>query len=655
MMRAMELLLDVVILLAVATTGALLGRLIRVPPVVAYLIGGVLVGPGGLGLVARSGNVDHLSEMGVALLLFGVGIEFSLEGLRRILGRMLAGGAAQVVVTVGATALAARALGAGWPQAVFFGFLVALSSTAIVFKIFAEAGELAAPHGRAASGIALFQDLALIPMMLLIPVLSSGNVAFGGVVRAMGAAVFAVAVLLLLSRTVLPRALTLLAKSGTPELFPLAALVVAFGTAIGAGTLGLSLPIGAFLAGLALSGSLFAHQVVAELAPLRDAFVAIFFTSIGMLLQPATMFAAPAALAGMLGLVLVKGVLIAGVVGLLWRSWRVAVLTGTALAQVGEFSFVLAREGADAGLLSAALEQSFLAAAILTMAGTPALLRVGRRLADLGDRRPRGDAREGGEHVLLIGYGITGRAVARVLRETGIEFEAVDILRERVEAGRREGIPVRFGDATRRRTLETAGAGSARAVVIATSDPTATRRIVALVRQANRDARILVRVRHVHEVEELERLGADEVLPADFEISIEILVRLLVHLGVPRHVARVHESLIRLDHYQALRGGGHPPELLTQARQIVMGGVLETGLVMEGSAAAGSTLTELGLRQTTGATVITFVRDGQPQPAPDGSTRLQAGDLLVLYGPHVAIDRALRLLEPREVTPPAAS
>jgi CPA2 family monovalent cation:H+ antiporter-2 len=257
--------------------------------------------------------------------------------------------------------------------------------------------------------------------------------------------------------------------------------------------------------------------------------------------------------------------------------------------------------------------------------------------------------------VLLIGYGITGQSVARVLRETGIPFAAVDMLSDVVEAGRREGIPVRFGDATRRATLEQMGAERARAVVVAVADPMSTKRAVALVRQMNPTARLIVRARRVAEIAELERLGADEALPSELEVSIEILVRLLVQLGVPRHVVRVQESLIRLDHYQALRGGARAPDLLAEARKIVMGGILETAQVMPGSRAAAHTIAELDLRRATGATILTVVRDGQPLPNPDGDTRLSAGDLLVLYGPHEAIARAQELLEPASPPAPATS
>src|SRR5437016_11272886 len=260
---------DVIVLLAVASVGRIAGRALGRPAIVAYLVAGVLVGPGGLGLVSHSAAIGELAELGVALLLFGVGIEFSLERLRRILPRMLASGALQVAGTVTATALGFRALALPWPAARFAGFLVSLSSTAIVFKLYDEGGELDAPQGLAAAGILLFQDLAMVPMMLLVPVLATaGGGAAGAAAAALVEGAAALAAVLVLARAVLPRLLALVARAGTPELFPLAALVVAFGTALGAARLGPSLPVGAFRAGLALSGSPSAHQVLAGMRQL---------------------------------------------------------------------------------------------------------------------------------------------------------------------------------------------------------------------------------------------------------------------------------------------------------------------------------------------------------------------------------------------------
>jgi CPA2 family monovalent cation:H+ antiporter-2 len=412
--------------------------------------------------------------------------------------------------------------------------------------------------------------------------------------------------------------------------------------------LGLSLPIGMFLAGLALSGSRYAQQLFAEILPLRDAFVAIFFTSIGLLLQPAGLMDAPLLIVAMVGLVLVKGGLIAAIVGLLWRSPRLAVLSGLGLAQIGEFSFVLSREGVAAGLIDPSFEQAFLAAAILTMGATPFLMRGAKRLASLTGEAPAAEAKSKlRDHVVLIGYGTTGNAVARVLRETGVSFCAVDMNARSVDAAVQEKMPVRFGDATRRAVLEELGVLTARAAVVALTDPAATRRVVSLIRQMNAEIRLMVRASYVEEIQELERLGADEVIPSEFETSIEIFSRLLAHLGVPRHVVRVQESLVRVGHYRALRGLAFSTEILAETERIIAGGLLETAQVMEGSEVCGRTLGELALRRQIGVSVLNIVRNEQPLPMLDGATPLEPGDLVVLYGPHQGLDRAFRMFEPK--------
>ncbi|HET7601061.1 MAG TPA: cation:proton antiporter, partial [Gemmatimonadales bacterium] len=412
------------LLLGVAAAGLGAARLARLPSLVGYLVAGVVAGPAVLGLLHRTRELETIAELGVALLLFGVGIEFSLEQLRRALPRVLPAAALQLAVTIVAAAALFHGLGLAWPNAVLVGFIVSLSSTAVVFKLYGETGELEAPHGQAAAGILLLQDLALVAMMLLVPALAAPQAGVAGRAGlALVIAAAALAGLLVLARLVLPRALALVARARTPELFPLAALLAAFGTALVAWRVGLSLPIGAFLAGLALSGSPYAHQVFAELLPLRDAFVAVFFTSIGLLFTPEALLGAPGLLVAVLAAVALKAAVTVGVVLLFWRSPVVALQTGLALGQIGEFSFVLATAGYGAHLLGEPLFQAVLGAAILAMAATPFLIRLGWRLSRAGAARPARDAKDAPrDHVLLIGYGETGRAVARVLREIGVPF-----------------------------------------------------------------------------------------------------------------------------------------------------------------------------------------------------------------------------------------
>lgn len=654
------ILLDVVVLLGVAVVGLLLagffgnplaervfGRRIGIPPIVVYLFAGVLSGPGVLGLVGHSESVDALAEIGVALLLFGVGIEFSLEKLRRMVVFLVVGGAVQVVASVVLTAAVMHAIGRPGPEAVVAGFLVALSSTALVFKMFEGRGELDAPSGQAVAGVLLFQDLALVPMMLLLPALAGP---MESVVTAAAAALLRAGIALtgivVLARFVLPRTLELTARARLPELFPSVALLAAFGTALAAHSLGLSLPLGAFLAGLALSGTPYAHQVFAELLPLRDAFVAVFFTSIGALLEPATLAGQQGLIAALVAAVVVKGIVSGAVVGVGWRSARLGVLGGCALAQIGEFSFVLSRQAVELGIMSHSLEQAFLAAAVLTMAATPFVYFGGRRLTllDLGTRASKSTHEA---HVVIVGYDVTGQAVARVLGSTSIPFVVLDMDPARVRAGVAEGLPVHFGDGSRRGALEAAGIEAARAVVVAVSDAMASRRITSLASQLNPRACILVRAHGVEEIAELERLGATEVIPAEFEASIELFVRLLQHLGVPRHVTRVQEGIIRLGNYHSLRGAPVTYEMMSDIERLIGGGIIESAEVMKGSEADGRTLGELDFRGRTGAVVLTMIRDEKPLSNPDDAVRLVAGDRLVVYGPHAGIAAAIEMFDPR--------
>jgi CPA2 family monovalent cation:H+ antiporter-2 len=641
-----------VLLLAVAGAGVTVGRRIGLPPIVAYVLTGIAVGPSGLAWVPHSEMIEHLAELGVALLLFGIGIELSLDHLGRDARRLLAAGSLQIAGSIAVAFSIART--AGWDAAAagVVGMITALSSTAIVFRLYQERGTLGEPPARAAAGMLLLQDLALVPMILLIPVLArpaDGMVL--AALSALGQAAFALAVLLVVARFALPRLLEQVARAGVPELFSIASLVVAFGTALAAVRLGLSLPVGALLAGLALSGSPYAQQVFAELLPLRDVFVAVFFTSVGMLLAPGSLWETPGTLAMLLSGVVAKGLLIALLVGVLWRSAGIGLRVGLALMQVGELAFVVIAQALAAGALAAAEGQALLAIAVVTMVATPAVMHAGERLARLGGDRDAGPESVLAGRVLVIGFGETGQAVARVLKETGLRFEAVDADYARVATARAEGLPIRLGDATRRGVLAELGAASARVAMVSVSATTTTRRIVSLLRRMNSHVRIVVRARRVAEIADLEAQGADEVIPSEFETSIEILARVLSHLGVPRHVVRLQESVMRAEHYRALRGFGTNADALEKAARVIEAGVIETALVQDGSAIAGRTLGEARVREATGVNVISLVRGDRPIPAPGADTRLEAGDLVVLHGAHEAIDAALRLFDAPAASP----
>lgn len=563
---------DLTILLALGVAVVLVGDRLRLPPIVGFLITGVLCGPFGFGLIEAPEQVEPLAEIGVVLLLFTVGIEFSLRELARMRTFLLTGGGLQVAATVAAISLLARTLGIGWATGVFLGMLVALSSTAVVLRLLADGGETYSPHGRGALGILIFQDLCIVPMMLLTPLLG-GRGGLEGVlpvsVRALAFVVAAVVV----ARWVVPRILQQAVRTRKREVFLLTVVLLCLGTAWASSLVGLSLALGAFIAGLTISESEYSHQALGEVLPLREVFNALFFVSIGMLFDVRTVLAQPLLLAGALTTVLVvKLVVTGGVAWVLGQPLRVATVMALSLAQIGEFSFVLSKAGVAEGLLDAGLNQLFLAVAVLSLALTPLLAALAPRLASALDAalpasvtrgRAPAAAPEGHrapeDHVVIVGFGVNGRNLARVLRRVSVPFVVVEMNPDAVRHERRRGEPVLYGDATRQEVLEVAGVRRARVLVIAISDAAATRASVALARRLNRELHIVVRSRYVQEVEPLTALGTDEVVPEEFETSIEIFSRVLRRYRVPDDTIDQFGRDIRQGDYEVLRAPWEGP------------------------------------------------------------------------------------------------
>ena len=659
---------DLVITLVAALVVLVPSRRLRLPPAVGFMLTGVLIGPGALRLVADPHHVALLAEIGVSVLLFLVGLEFSLARLREIGRAFLVAGPLQVGGTITAITLVLLATPIEAPPrtAIFAGMLVALSSTALLFQLLRERGETHSPQGRLLVGILIFQDLAIIPMLALVPALAAGTgvevgprilLGLGG-----GLAVF------LAARFVMPRIVGAVIRSGIRELYVMMAAAVCLGAALLTQALGLSPALGAFLAGILVSESEYAHQVVAEILPFGDLFYSLFFVSIGMLLEPVFVAARMPEVGGLLLLVFATKALVGtGVVRLLGFPLRIALLVGIPLAQVGEFSFVLASVGAGRGLLAPEQNQIFLAVAVLSLVLTPFLAWASRRAGDragAGLRRVEAGpdaagpglaesaatggpapARRGG-HVIVVGYGVNGRNLAHVLRETGIPYVVLEVDAAIVRRAQRDGEHIQFGDVSRREWLARCGAAEAAVVVLAISDPQATRAAVSLVRQANPAARIIARTRLVSEVPELTRLGADEVVPEEFETSIAIFGRVLRHFHVPGNIVRLQESALRREGYGFLRGGALRETLRDSISRMIAGAITETYAIQPGSPAIGRTLGDLDLRGRTRALVIALVRDGTHHVSPEPSISFQTGDVLVLLGDHAALDAAFALLDP---------
>jgi len=639
---------ELVVLLALAAAGAALFERLRLPSIAGFLVAGAVVGPGGLGLVSDPGAVRTVAEAGVVFLLFEIGLELPVERLRRLLRRGLLAGALQVGVTLAATAGVAVALGMAGRTALVLGALVAMSSTALVVRLLSERSELDAPHGQLAVAILLFQDLCIVPFLLAVPVLASeGPLGAGPILGALARAALAGGAFYAVTRFALPRVLSAAAGLRSREVFSLVAVLVVVGAALGAEGLGLGLAVGAFLAGLAASASPWGHQLFAEVLPLRGVLLGVFFTAVGMLLDARLAWQHAGLVLALVGAAtLLKAAVVAGTLLVLRFGRRVSVLAALALAQTGEFSFVLAAAATTAGLLDRELSQAFVAASVLSLVASPFVLRAGPALLDRRTRRapaaesPAADGISG--HVLVIGYGLAGRNLARVLQVIRIPWLAVDANpASSAEARARDETRVVYGDATRPALLERLGVRSARAVVVAITDPLATRRIVSLVRRLNPGAPLIARTRYVQDVDSLQVLGASTVVAEELEAAIDLLTHVLREFGLASGaVARFIEEL-RAEGYALLQtppGVALDPWLAELLQQVAT----EWVEVPPGFA-AGQSIASLALRGRTGASVLAVERGGITTPNPPASHSLEAGDRLLVFGgnPEIARVRAL--------------
>jgi CPA2 family monovalent cation:H+ antiporter-2 len=568
------LLNDLLILLAASLPIAFLCSRFRLPVIVGFMLTGVLIGPAGLGLIRQSQDVELLAEIGVVLLLFTIGLEFSLKRLLEMKRLVLGGGGLQVTITTLVVLALSLAVGRSFNQSLFYGFLFALSSTAIVLKSYMDRLEIDTPHGRAGVGILLFQDLCIVPMMLLTPILSGQEgSSFGNIALRIGTALAVVAGIIVTARTIVPFLLHHIVRLRSPEVFIIFVVLVSLGTAWLTSLFGMSMALGAFVAGLVLSESEYSHQIVSDIMPFRDVFNSVFFISIGMLLSVGFLLNhLLIVLLWVVALIVGKALITLLALRLLGNSLRIAAMVGIGLAQVGEFSFILAKVGAAQGLLPAEDYQQFLAAAILSMIATPLLISLAprfgmalqARLAPHSRLEPRPVHLPGEEelekHVIVVGYGLNGRNLACVLERAGIPYRVLELNAETVRQARAAGVPIEYGDALRREVMSHAGIQRAAVLVLAISDPLATRHIVALARELRSDLHIIVRTRYLSELPELYKLGATQVIPEEFETSIEIFARVLEQYEIaPERIQREAE-IVRRAGYEILRAETWPTD-----------------------------------------------------------------------------------------------
>lgn len=635
-------LLELALLFALCVGVAVTFHRFRLPPIVGFLVAGVLVGPNAIGLVEHRDMVEHLAEVGVVVLLFAVGLEVPLGQIQRLRRAIFVGGGVQIVGTILATGGLAMAFGASWQLGVLLGFLIALSSTAAATKILVDHGELAAPHGRAVLGVMIAQDLAVVPMILLLPFVVGGDAAGAAPLRSL-ANLGLLAAVLVAARLLVGPLVRLVARTRNRELFVLFLATWCLSLAVATAALELSLALGAFLAGVLLADSDHHSQAASETEPFRDAFASLFFVSIGMLFDGAVVLERPLAVGvGLAAVVGGKALLVALAVAQLGQPGWVRLRAALTAAQVGEFSFVLVQlaKQKNPDLLAGDLERVFLVVAVLSIAGTPLLYALGKRLAArtrdaapaAGGDRHAGITRR--DHAIVVGYGPTGRTVAAGLQAAGVPYVVAEMNANTVQAEKQRGAPIVLADCTRQHALEALGVQSAQMLVLAVNDHDATTRIAQLARQLAPDVHVLARTTYVAEADGLRRAGASEVVPQELEASVEMLVRTL------RRFLVADDEIGRQVREVRARGGGPgdraadvPAGEATQLAEFVPGVGFAVHRVQPQAACLQRTLAEVGIRRRTGCSVVAVRRDGRNLGTITPETQLEAGDTVVVIGP----------------------
>lgn len=570
MTHAPPFLAQVVALVVASAAIAYVCQRLRILPIVGFLLAGVAIGPNALGLVKDAPLIDAVAEIGIVLLLFTLGIEFSLERLWRIKRAIFVGGGLQLTLTIAATMGILALLGIDWRTGFYTGALVALSSTAIVLKVLGDRGELASPKGQLSLGILIFQDLAIVALVLIFPLLAGGGGSAIAIARGLGTAALIVVLIVIIARRLMPLILDRVARTCSQEIFLLTIIAICLGTAWLTSLAGVSLSLGAFLAGLVVSESRYSHHAFAEILPLQILFSAVFFVSVGLLLDIGFVARHPLLiLAVVAAIVLLKALVTGFAARVLGYGGSVAGATALLLAQIGEFSFVLERVGRRADLHPVGVEgmgeQTFIASAVLLMVITPLLARAGTWLESRRDARGATAATQAAEatlerialenHVIVAGYGASARYLTRVLRDSGVPFVIVTLSPTGASEAEREGLRVIVGDYSRRFLLDVAAIDSAKMIVVPDDTADIARRVVGVARGINPTLQIVVRTRSTTDVDSLLEAGADQVLVDELEIGVQLFTRVLSEYQVSLDEIDDHVATVRAGGYAALRTG----------------------------------------------------------------------------------------------------
>ncbi|MFP4061080.1 MAG: cation:proton antiporter [Bacteroidales bacterium] len=659
-----EFLKDIVIIFALATVVIFLFQRVKIPAIVGFLVTGILAGPHGLSLIHNTHEIEFFAEVGVILLLFTIGIEFSLKTLLKSLRIVIIGGSLQVGLTILITYYIGIIFDLQPREALFIGFLVALSSTAVVLKVIQEYGNMSSDYGRTAVGILIFQDLMIVPMMIFTPLL--GGESFNTsdpwylmILKGLGV----VLLVIVFARYIIPWLMHEIAKTKSRELFLITIFIIVFTVAWFTSTLGLSLALGAFLAGLIISETEYNNYAFGNIIPFRDIFTSFFFVSIGMLLNPSFLSSNIFLITGVvMGIIMIKTIItgfVAFVIGLPFKS---TVIAGLFLSQVGEFSFILMGVGQQHDLINEFYYQVFIAVAVVTMSVAPFIIMFAPRLAGFimklplpekmiqGLRPLKNPETEGLEnHLVIIGYGLNGRNVAKAAKLAKIPYVIIDSDPDIVARERENGELIFFGDANHEPVLHQVHIDTAKSAVILIPDPLSSFSATSIIRHMNPGIHIIVRTRNFEQVEELYKLGANEVIPEEFETSVEIFSRVLTRYLIPRDEIERLIAEVRAGGYQMLRTLDLQYPMAQSFGVKIPEVEVNTVKISENSPTVGKSLNDLNIRSRFGITILAIVREGKAIPNPLPTEKLLPDDVLFMMGTHGQVSCAGMLFLEDEV------
>ncbi|MBD2605460.1 cation:proton antiporter [Scytonema hofmannii FACHB-248] len=651
MQEDFRLIVDLVSVFGVAACGGLLAALLGQPVLLGYLIGGMIVGPTGLGLIKEVIQVETLAQFGVAFLLFALGVEFSLAELKKVRAIALGGGAAQITLTIVVTVLVCGVTGA-WgvlpAKGVFLGAILSLSSTAVVLKCLMERNETETPHGQVMLGILVVQDLALGLMIAVLPALDQPPETIGiAVLTALAQISLFAAGAIAAGIWLIPPLLRLLARTESRELFLLGVVALCLGIALLTEHMGLSIEMGAFVAGLMISEVEYADQTLSYVEPLRDIFASLFFASIGMLIDPVFLWNNLELILGLVALVFVGKFLIITPIVMLFRyPLKTALIVGLGLAQIGEFSFVLASEGQALGLVSRQIYLLTLGTTAVTLIITPFVLRFVPVLFNFAESMPwlkpyldgEGQPLDVSEelpikeHVIICGYGRVGRNLVKLLQQHDLPMVVIDQSESRIQQLREAGVPYVYGNCVSLHVLETAGVNNASSMAIALPDPMSTRLCLKRALELSPELDLVVRATKDKDIEVLYQLGAREVVQPEFEASLEMATYLLTGL-MSLSVVQQEMQEIRERHYLDLRPEQSASEVKRDLQQATQDLNRRWYNLPSASPLVGMTLEEADMRYLTGVSLMTIRRvNGEEIDYPPTDTILAEGDRLLVVG-----------------------